>query len=133
MTEWTFTIPGRPVPWKRPGNREGGGRRNDTKSMQYRQLIAGLAHQAGVAAGAGPCSLDVVVYPPDRRVVDGANILKQVEDGLHKQGGRRVLEDDRLTILVDTRCRLGGIDRVSPRVEVTLRMVDPASIPGLEQ
>lgn len=131
MTNWSFTIPGRAVPWKRPEPKKQGGRRTDAASRTYRQYVAGLAHEAGVTAGDGPCQLEVVVFIPDRRVRDGSNILKQIEDALCKQAGPRTLRDDRLTILVGTACRLGGVDRVNPRVEVHITMVDPASIPGL--
>lgn len=128
--EWTFIVEGCPVPWKRPGQR-GRRRHTDTKERDYRRQVAAAAIAAGVAAGVGPCALEVVVYLPDRRVRDGANILKGIEDALHKEAGERVLADDRITILTDTRCRLGGIDPMNPRAEITLRLVDAATIPGL--
>ncbi len=129
--EWTFVVDGCPVPWKRPGQRGKRSRFTDTAERDYRRKVAAAALDARVQVGDHPCALEVVVWLPDRRVRDAANILKGIEDALHKEAGERVLADDRITIVTDTRCRLGGIDPLNPRAEITVRLVDPASIPGL--
>lgn len=107
-----FTVPGRPMSWKRTTNHQG--RRLTPKAMRERQAtVAALARQAGVLLESGPVRLEVECHYPDRRSLgDVDNLAKLVQDALE---GVAYVNDRQVCELVVTRV-VDGRSRTVVRV-----------------
>lgn len=123
-----FTVPGRPVPWQRPGG-IGKRRFTPTQSKLYQAAVAwrlvAARQQAGVTQAALRKTLeaaqhfvDVAIYVPDKRTRDADNCVKNILDGVTKATG---VNDTGMRML--PRVQRFEVDRDEPRVEVTIRRV----------
>ena len=119
---WTFRVPG--VPKTKRGAAPGrAGQMHASRSTNtYEMMIAGAAIEAGLAAGKGPCRVEVGVVLPNRRVKDDDRIKSAVNDGL-KRAGKAALHDDNLCIIQDNRVYLIGVDPLAPCIIVTVTML----------
>lgn len=119
VTAWTFTIPGPPVPKARP-RVIAGHTHTPKRTRVFEQLVHQLAMMAGVRAGAGPVSVTVAAFFPDRRQIDLDNCLKAVVDGLV---GAPVLSGDHWAA-VPRMSISGALDAANPRTVVTVEVVE---------
>lgn len=122
-TTWIFTVHGTPKTKRGADKGRGGQMHPDSGTTAYEQTVAGAAAEAGLAAGSGPCSVSVDVYLPTRKVKDADRVLSAIFDGM-KRAGKAALADDSLMVIQDVRVRLAGIDRLRPRAEVCVAMID---------
>lgn len=76
----TFEIPGRPVTFRRPLNRKGGGRFNPSEMATYRDKVKVLAKAATARPFTGPVNIEIVLYTWGRGDLD--NYAKAILDGL---------------------------------------------------
>jgi len=121
-----FIVPGKPQPKQRARKGIGGRFYTPQETRDYAKLVKSCAWAAMAQAGMlqrGVWPLDaqyrvqIQIYPPNRRVPDGDNVLKAIQDGLKGL----VWSDDRLTV--------GGSywthdpDAARPRVEVEVAVV----------
>ncbi len=82
----------------------------------YRRLVGiECLRQCVHTFGRQTVALRIVAWMPDARRRDLDNLLKATQDAL---AAARVYEDD--SQIVDLHIRRGGIDRASPRLEITL-------------
>jgi Holliday junction resolvase RusA-like endonuclease len=69
-----------------------------------------------------PLTITYTYFPPDKRLSDLGNVLtiqsKYFEDALVELG---YLEDDNYTFIDQIIYKFGSIDRVDPRVEISIR------------
>ncbi|UJR81471.1 RusA family crossover junction endodeoxyribonuclease [Sandaracinus amylolyticus] len=122
MTELRYTLPGRPVTWKRA--RSKGSQRWTDPAMRAAQHAHALLVQSLVARMRtwpleAHYTLEVVAYCAPVQRGDADNYAKLVADALQ---GVAYTNDRRL---VDVRGRR-EIDAASPRTEVVLRVVECA-------
>lgn len=120
---WTFTVPGVPRTKRGAGKGAHGQMHASRETEAYEMRIAGAAVSAGLAAGRGPCRVEVGVVLPNRRVKDDDRIKSAVNDGL-KRAGRAALHDDNICIIQESRVYLIGIDPGAPCVVITVTMLD---------
>ena len=85
-TEYRFTVPGEPVPWKR-ARRGNGHSFTDPKDAAHREKIRAFARNAGVRVPlAGPLYMSATFYtskpPLHPQVGDRDNYLKALKDAL---------------------------------------------------
>lgn len=60
------------------------------QAREYYTQVAAVLLEKGTPKIHGPCRVDVVLYPPDRRVIDPTNRLKAIMDSLKRREiGRR--------------------------------------------
>ena len=120
MAEFSFTVPGPPVSWKRPRGGDGW-RHTDPKDQAHRDKIRAAARNAGIRRPwHGAVYLAVTFYTAlpilDRRTGDRDNLLKSVQDSLT---GFAVRDDIQF---VD-----GPVKKVhdseNPRTEITVREI----------
>ena len=78
-------------------------RRNSKETVGYYYEVYSIWHRRGVSGlGGATISMEVDVYPPDKKKRDLSNILKVLEDSLQHAG---VYDDDRqIARLLVTRC-----------------------------
>jgi len=125
-----FVVPGKPQPKQRARKGIGGRFYTPKETRDYAKLVKSCAWAAMAQAGLlqrGAWPLDasyqigIVIYPANRRVPDGDNVLKAVQDGLKGLAWG----DDRQTV--------GGSywthdpDKDHPRVEVEVAIVSSGS------
>lgn len=119
---WSFTVHGTPKTKRGADKGRGGAMHSDPAAVAYEQAVAGAAMDAGLSAGSGPVSVTLVLYLPTKRRKDADRVASAVFDGL-KRAGKAALADDNLMVIQDTRIKLGGIDRLHPRAEITIREI----------
>lgn len=120
---WVFTVDGTPRT-KRGAARGGHGQMHaDPGAIAYEQKVAAAASDAGLAAGAGPCSVAIHLYLPTKRVKDADRVLSAIFDGM-KRAGKHALADDSLMVVQDVHVRLAGIDPLRPRAVVTVAEIE---------
>ncbi len=117
----SFTVEGPPVPKARARRGKGGRHYTPAQTRAYESRVRWLAIAAASAAGWRPIAdasyaLDLVVVFPDARRRDLDNVTKSLCDALN---GVAWLDDSQVAELHVRR----GIDRASPRVEVTIRRI----------
>ena len=66
----------------------------------------------------------LIAYPPTGRNFDNDNLAPHMKFCLDAIVTSGVLEDDNYRIVVETRHRVGGIDKENPRVEFHIEEVD---------
>jgi Holliday junction resolvase RusA-like endonuclease len=66
----------------------------------------------------GQCTISYRIYVPDKRKRDGNNLLKVVLDYLVSQ---KVIEEDNMDIVVGEQWIKGGLDKLHPRIEITIK------------
>ena len=120
MRAWTFTVDG--IATKR-GARPGRGHMHSAPAeVLYEQKVAGAASDAGLAAGEGPVSVVIEVWPPDWRRRDLDRLCTAVFDGL-KRAGRAALADDNLRVIRRVTVSTVAVDPRRPRIRVTVAML----------
>lgn len=122
-----FVVPGKPQPKQRARKGIGGRFYTPPETRDYAKLVKSCAWAAMAQAGLlqrGVWPLDarylvqIQIYPPNRRVPDGDNVLKAIQDGLNGLAWA----DDRQTV--------GGSywthepDAARPRVEVEVALAN---------
>ena len=124
MSDLAFTVPGKPLPWKRAGDNRGQRYTPaDQRAYQDRvrwSAIAALGPRRARWDSTACFVVELVAYVPDRRRRDVDNFQKQIGDSLN-----RILWDDDSQIVMwkDPRKLL---DRANPRIEVAVWAVpDP--------
>lgn len=76
------------------------------------------------------CTLEYVVYAPSRQLFDTNNICSIVDKFFSDTlVACKVIPDDNYTVVVDSRFRPGGIDRINPRVDVIIRGPEDLVVP----
>lgn len=142
----TFEMPGEPVPWKRPLNRRGGGRRTHPAQEQYQAAVLTLAkahaRRQGWRHDGEPLVLHLTVvhsrpkrprpshacHGHDGRAwltkdPDLSNVVKCIEDALQGPQGRRrgggVITDDNCIVQLDAVQVYAAVGE-APHVEVAL-------------
>lgn len=75
-----FEIPGRPVTFRRPVNRKGGGRFNRPVMSAYRDKVKFLARRATARKFTEPVDVEIILYTWGRGDLD--NYAKNILDGL---------------------------------------------------
>jgi Holliday junction resolvase RusA-like endonuclease len=128
-------VPIKPVPWKRPANKKGGGRRTPKAMKSWQDDVSLLAAYAWrgkpIDYAVELRSMSVMPRPkslkktPDKRIFrptypDGDNCMKNVGDALVKG---EVLSDDRFVVVwieVDAYGRVGE----DPKTIIELRTAD---------
>lgn len=110
-----FTVPGNPIPWKRP---RANGRRHFTPQdvLDAERMVGLCARKAGAGPVAGPVRLRIALYRDSSRHVDWDNLAKLVCDGLN---GVAFLDDSQIVECHVTK----GVDRANPRTEVEIEEV----------
>ena len=129
----SFTVPGRPVPYQRPGQTIDGRRFTERESAEFMSRVARAARIAMVSqpwprqtieiskrgpvvrGPKGQFELTIIVYRAERRG-DATNFAKGVEDALTKAC---VWWDD--AMVVDQHAHLRE-DRENPRTEIMITM-----------
>lgn len=83
-----------------------------------RELIRGIPHLEA-------CSLEYVLYPATRQLCDVSNVCsiadKFFSDVLVSQG---VILDDNYQVISSVDFRFGAVDKLNPRIDVTIRQRD---------
>ena len=119
--EWSFTIPGRPVTWQRPGVFEG-------KRLTQKEQKPAKEHIAWHALAKRPrgrwpmgavYAIEVIGYWPDRRFGDADRLMSLVMDALE---GVAYKADRQVRAQASAML----VDRENPRTEVTLVPYDEA-------
>ena len=86
--------------------------------IEYKRLITPLLKDIPKLKG---CTLEYVLFPGSRTLCDVANVCsihdKYFSDALVEAGK---LEDDNYNFVPETHYRFGQIDKINPRVEVTI-------------
>lgn len=115
MSDWSFTIPGQPIPKGRPKHMKNGHTYTPARTVQAEVNVGLFFRQANPGYGppkAGRMTLSCVFYMR-RDDADGDNLIKMVMDGL--QG---------IAYLNDRQVKVGSwdvrLDRDNPRTEVIL-------------
>jgi Holliday junction resolvase RusA-like endonuclease len=122
-TRLAFVVPGKPQGKQRPRLGKGGRVYTPAATTKYEAEVRKaclVAMSRGRIAKRQTCAIavDVVCWFPDLRRRDGDNVLKAVQDALNDF---LWVDDEQV---VDARVRRGGIDRVCPRTEVVIELLD---------
>lgn len=88
------------------------------KAREYRELVTRIAKTVGNGPYMVPVALHYLVFFPDQRDRDLANLDKVMTDGIVKAG---LLVDDSRHYVKDSRFTDGGTDPDNPRVEVVIK------------
>lgn len=127
-----FTVPGKPQPKQRARKGLHGRFYTPKETREYQKLVQSCAWAAMAQAGLlrrGSWPLDaaykvsIVIYPPNRRVPDGDNVLKAVQDGLNGLAWN----DDRQAKAGSYETRPPDAERPRVEVEVSVRVGDQPS------
>lgn len=113
MTEFTFTVPGPPVPKGRPRMTRRGRVYTPQKTLDYENKVLVAALQARCPRFTGPVSIELQVYLPTRRRSDLDNYIKVI-DGLQPT----IIPDDSLVIHIVAE---KFYDKECPRMVVCIR------------
>lgn len=118
--QWTFIVPGCPVPWERVTPRGAGSRTlTPARTRRYEASVAAFARLAGVTLSGAPVRVRIECHFPDRRHRDLDNIAKAVLDGLQGPG---LLPGDHWQVVPEL-VVTGALDATNPRAVVTLAEV----------
>lgn len=122
LQSWTFRVPGSPKTKRGAGKGAHGQMHSDRGTNNYEQSVAGLAIEAGLAAGKGPCRVEIGVVLPNRNRKDADRVTSAIFDGL-KRAGRAALHDDNLCIVQEQYTYLIAVDSRCPSAIVTVTML----------
>lgn len=89
---------------------------NSTETLAFICLVINICRTQGVKSfGSATISLEVDVYPPDKRKRDLSNILKVLEDSLMRGG---CFDDDsQIALLLVKRCSIIKQGKIIVRIE----------------
>ena len=87
------------------------------KSAALKKWIENAPDLEGVRVH-GKCTISYLIFFPDNRIRDGQNYMKVPLHYLVSQG---VIEDDNHKIVKGEQWFFGGIDKVAPKVEITIK------------
>jgi Holliday junction resolvase RusA-like endonuclease len=131
LTEYAFTIPGKPMPWQRAGASVRRGRPiffTASATRAYQERVRMFATLAGVRPIIGHVEMEFRIYFPDNRVRDDDNVEKSIRDALqaNKKANRPAIafQNDNQVKHVDR--RVMRPDPKNPRVEVVVRAMEAA-------
>lgn len=126
---WVFKIAGEPAT-KRGADMGRSGRGGamqhmhpDRRTENYEMLVAGAATEAGLAAGMGPCRVQIDLVLSSRRRKDADRVCSAIFDGM-KRAGKRALYDDNLCIVQVTAINLIAVDEHATSAIVTVTMLE---------
>lgn len=94
---------------------------NNTKVLFKKKIDPQIKALPDLTALWGPVAFHYVLFEPDKRSRDLMNYVsvidKYFQDALVEAGK---LEDDNLSFVPTIKCKVGQLDKVNPRMEVTI-------------
>ncbi len=127
-----FVVPGKPQPKQRARRGLGGRFYTPKETRAYEKLVQSCAWAAMAQGGLlrrGVWPLDatykvgIVIYPPTRRVPDGDNVLKAIQDALNGLAWN----DDRQATVGSYETKPPDPERPRVEVEVSVRLLPQSS------